>query len=226
MSTQPSDSDRLGEIIGAAAAEVRAPAPLRERVDAQRAARGGPGFPLVVLAGAAAVLTVSAVLVLAFGLVGGDRVIEGPTLARAADAALRPPVGSAPAEDAGDPVLIRAGIAGLRFPYWDDTFGLDATASRRDVIGSRSAMTVLYRGRGGHVGYTIVDGPALAIPAGARWINRGKLSLATFMRGRARVVTWRRAGHTCVIASRDASAARLISLAAWTGDGRVGGYGR
>jgi hypothetical protein len=226
MSTQPSDSDRFGEMIRAAAAEVRAPEPLRERVDAQRAARGGFGFPLLVLAGAAAVLAVSAVLVLAVGLFGGDRIIEGPTLARAADAALRPPVGRAPAEDAGDPVQVRAGIAGLRFPYWDDQFGLDAVASRRDVVGSRSAMTVLYAGRGGHVGYTIVDGPPLAIPAGAQWINRGKISLALFMRGRARVVTWRRAGHTCVLASRDASATRLLSLAAWTGDGGVGGYGR
>jgi|SRR4051794_26471806 len=226
MSTQPSDSDRLGEMIRAAAADVRTPEPLRERVEAQRAARGGLGFPLLVLAGAGAVLAVSSVLVLAFGLLGGDRVIEGPTLARAADAALRAPTGAPPAEDEAHPVLIHAGIGGLRFPYWDDQFGLEATASRRDVVGSRAAMTVRYEGRGGHVGYTIVDGAPLAIPAGARWINRGRLSLALFMQGRAMVVTWRRAGHTCVIASRDAGAARLLSLAAWTGDGRVGGYGR
>jgi hypothetical protein len=226
MSTQPSDSDRLGEMIRAAAAKVRAPEPLRERVDAQRASRGGAAFPLLVLAGAAAVLAASAVLVLGFGLLGSDRIVEGPTLARAADTALRAPVGSPPAEDGTDPVLVRAGIAGVRFPYWDDQFGLDAVASRRDVVGTRAAMTVMYEGRGDHVGYTIVDGPPLAVPAGARWVNRGRLSLATFMRGRATVVTWRRAGHTCVLASRDAAASRLLSLAAWTGDGRVGGYGR
>src|SRR4051812_49807507 len=120
MSTQPSDSDRLGEMIRVAAAEVRTPEPLRERVEAQRAARGGLGFPLLVLAGAAAVLAVSAVLVLALGLLGGDRVVEGPTLAHAADAALRPPAGRPPAEDAAHPVLIHAGIGGARLPHSGD----------------------------------------------------------------------------------------------------------
>src|SRR4051812_27087708 len=131
MSTQPSDSDRLGEMIRAAAAHVRTPEPLRERVEAQRAARGGLGFPLLVLAGAGAVLAVSSVLVLAFGVLGGDRVIEGPTLARAADAALRAPTGAPPAEDEAHPVLIHAGIGGLRLPPRGDHVRPPAPPARR-----------------------------------------------------------------------------------------------
>jgi hypothetical protein len=87
-------------------------------------------------------------------------------------------------------------------------------------------MTVEYRGRRQRVGYTIVAGPALAVPGEAQRVRRGSLGLAVVRRDGATVVTWRRAGHTCVLASRDAPARRLLDLAAWTGDGRVGGYGR
>jgi hypothetical protein len=123
-------------------------------------------------------------------------------------------------------VLVRAGIDGLRFPYWDDVFGLEATSVRRDHVGARAAMTVEYRGKGQRVGYTIVAGPPLAQPAGMRQVRRGALRLDVFRQNGAQLVSWRRAGHTCVLASRDAPVARLVRLAAWTGGGRIAGYDR
>ena len=223
MTRSTPDTDPLGAAIRAAAGEIRAPEALRARVADQRAA-APRGVPLALLAGALAVVACAAALVLVVGLFGGSNTIEGPTLARAADAALGTAKGPPPVVDQNDTVLVRAGIAGVQFPYWDDQFGLHAVAMRREAIATRSAMTVEYRGGGQRIGYTIVAGRPLAVPSQARTMRRGSLRLATFTRGRATVVTWERAGHTCVLASRDTSVRRLIALAAWTGGGRVGGY--
>jgi hypothetical protein len=222
-------SDELGATLRAAVADVRAPAALRARVEAERAARRRPAarrFPSLHLAGAATALAGAAALVLGLGLIGGDDRTERPTISQAALLALRSTPGPAPAEDERHPVLVRAGIDGLRFPYWDDAFGLEATSVRRDHLGARAAMTVAYRGKGQRIGYMIVAGPALAAPDGARRVRRGSLGLAVFRRHGAQIVTWRRAGHTCVLASRSAGAARLLRLAAWTGGGRIAGYDR
>src|SRR4051794_6185114 len=221
-------SDELGTAIRAAVADVRAPAALRARVEAERAQRRRRtrrGAGSLHLAGAAAALACAAALVLALGLIGGDDRTERPTLEQAALVALRSTPGPAPAEDERHPVLVRAGINGLRFPYWDDQFGLDATSVRRDHVSARSAMTVQYTGKGERIGYTIVAGPALKLPADARTVMRGRLALAVFRSHGAQIVTWRRAGHTCVLASRQAGAGRLVRLAAWTGGGRIPGYG-
>jgi hypothetical protein len=221
-------TDQLGAAIRAAAADVRAPAALRARVEADRAARHRPRarrFGSLHLAGAAATLACATVFVLALGLIGGDQRTEGATLSHAAAVALRSTAGPPPAEDESNHVLIDAGIDGLRFPYWDDQFGLDATAVRVDPVSERGAMTVEYRGRGQRIGYTIVGGAPLKLPRDARMIRRGSLSLAVVRQNGAVVVAWRRAGHTCVLASRDAGVARLVKLAAWTGGGQIPGYG-
>ena len=225
MTRSTPDSDPLGAAIRSAATEIRAPRALRERVEAHRPQAGSHGVPAALLAGALAVVAGAAALGLAIGLLGGLNVIEGPTLARAADAALHTATEPPPAEDASG-VLVRAGIAGLRFPYWDDQFGLDAVAMRHETVGGRRAITVEYRGGGQRIGYTILAGRALGIPSPVRWVQRGRIRLATLMHDGATVVTWQRAGHTCVLASRNASARRLLSLAAWTGGGRISGYGR
>ena len=221
-------SDEIGVAIRAAVAEVQAPAALRARVEAERAGRRrrrSRGFGSLHLAGAAAALACAAVLVLAVGLLGGENRTEGPTLQQAALVTLRTASGPAPAEDESHPVLVQAGINGLRFPYWDDQFGLDATSVNRGNVASRRAMTVQYQGENERIGYTIVAGPALKLPADARSVTRGRLSLSVFRAHGAQIVTWRRAGHTCVLASRDAGAARLLRLAAWTGGGKIPGYG-
>jgi len=220
-------SHELGAAIQAAMAGVRAPDALRARVEAERAARRVPrrvGALRVGLAGAGA-LALAAAIVLVTGLLGGGAGrLAGPTIARAADVALRPSRGPAPAEDPRHPVLVRAGIAGLRFPYWDDNFGLRAVSMHRHRLDRRDALVVEYRARGERVGYAIVAGRPLAVPDGARRVRRGPLPLAVLRRRGAVVVTWRRDGHTCVLASRQASVARLVELAAWTGGGKLAGY--
>ena len=87
MTRSTPDTDPLGAAIRAAAGEIRAPEALRARVADQRAA-APRGVPLALLAGALAVVACAAALVLVVGLFGGSNTIEGPTLARAADAAL------------------------------------------------------------------------------------------------------------------------------------------
>ena len=229
MKHEPHPSDELGAAIRAAAAEVSAPPALRARVEADRSARRAPRerrFPALHLAGAAAVGLCALVITLGIGLFGGDDRTEAATLAGATNLALSSVQGPAPAEDERDTALVRAGINGLRFPYWDDEFGLDATSARRGHLGARSAMTVVYRGKGERIGYTIVAGPALALPGDARRTHRGRLPLAVLERGGATIVTWRRAGHTCVLASHQAGAKRLLQLASWTGGGAVPGYTR
>src|SRR4051794_656268 len=138
-------SDELGAAIRAAVAEVHAPPALRARIEAERAGRRrrtSRGFGSLHLAGAAAALACAAVLVLGLGLLGGDSRTERPTLDRAALVTLRASNGPAPAEDKRHPVLVRAGINGLRFPYWDDQFGLEATSVNRGHVAARAAMTV------------------------------------------------------------------------------------
>ena len=226
MTRDPPGTDELGAAIQAASADVRAPQALRERVEALRSARRGGHPLLLVLAGAAAVVASALAIVLVAGLVGSGGRIEGPTLARAAGVALRPATEAPPVEDATDPVLVEASIAGLRFPYWDDQFGLEAVAMRHDAVGGRPALTVEYRGgRDESVSYMILSGKPVSVPADADWVRRGRLPLAVLTRGGATVVTWQRAGHTCVLSSRGTPARRLLALAAWTGEGRVGGYG-
>ena len=137
-----------------------------------------------------------------------------------------PAAGPKPAEDRDEPALVTAQINGLQFPYWDDDFGLNATGVRSERLAGRKAMTVTYENRRQVVGYTIVAGPALRVPRGAEIMSKGGVDYAYLRQNGVNVVTWRRAGHTCVIASREAGEYDLMKLAGWTGAGGVGGYPR
>src|SRR5215212_5996652 len=98
--TDDRHSEELGTAIRAAVAGVHAPAGLRARVEADRAARRSPRRsrgPALGFAGAAAVGLSAAAIVLVMGLLGGNERREGPTLAGAVSVALRAPVGRPPA---------------------------------------------------------------------------------------------------------------------------------
>ena len=66
------------------------------------------------------------------------------------------------------------------------------------------------------VGYTIVDGQPLTAPPGRapggcrRHARCGSRSLDG-----ALVVSWERAGHTCVLASRTATLPQMLRFVAW-----------
>jgi hypothetical protein len=219
-------------LVRDAAADVRAPDALRERIaalqDAEpKAARSRPartgggrawGFNrgFAGLAGAAAAIAL--VLVLTLSGAGG-----APTVAQAAALSSRGATLPAPHHDSEGSVLLNRTESGVAFPYWEDRFHFVATGARTDTLGGRHTTTVFYRDRHGrHLAYAIVSGPALKAPAGAEQITRNGVPMwtATTASGTT-VVTWRRAGHSCVLASRDVPAAQLQALASWRANGSI-----
>jgi hypothetical protein len=198
------------EMLHRAAAD-RAPARLRLRIQGQlvRPPRGSrvPGYGAV--AGAIAAAAVAVVLVLPGGAPGS------PSVSQAARLALRGPLAPAPAPDSTDP---RAKLAdrfqGVYFPNYLATLGWRAVGMRRDRLDGRPATTVYYQGRDGLVAYTIVGAPALSPPSGLVTRLNGFELRAFSLAGRT-VVTWRRAGHTCVLSAARVPVGVLEQLAGY-----------
>jgi hypothetical protein len=208
------ESERIGAAIRAAAGTVEAPPKLRARVAEERLGeaprRGTSRRLLPALAGAAAV---AAAIAIALVVAGGG----GPTISDAAQAALREPTGPAPAKDPRDKRFVRAEIGGVRFPnYTWYAKSWTTVGARRDELSGREALTLVYRGGGKRVGYTIVDGDPLDVPAGARRVSAKGDGYDVFRRGETLIVTWREGGHTCVLASRDLDEDRLVAFATWS----------
>ena len=89
-----------------------------------------------------------------------------------------------------------------------------AAGQRADQLDGRQAVTVYYDGSGTRIAYTILSAPALRWPgAQTRWIDGTRIQSLRYD-GRV-VVTWRRAGHTCVLSGTGVSAQLLSQLAAW-----------
>lgn len=201
------------EVLHEAAAE-RAPARLRMRLEAQRnsrAARPRSKPAYAVVAGALACAVAALALLLPGGTPGS------PSVSQAAQLALRGPSGAAPAADPTDPRMkLAQRLEGLYFPNWSDTLGWRAVGVRSDQLRGRRAVTVYYRRQGMSVAYTIIAAPALAQPS-TPVTHLGRFALrALNLRGRT-VVTWRRAGHTCVISASGVPTRVLERLADWPG---------
>lgn len=212
------DTEHIGAMIRAAALSVQAPPELRARIsdeDAQagRAARPRrPAFrPPALVAGLAACAAAVALALIA--LTGGA---GGPSVDDAVAAALKPATAPAPAVDGTNQTALKASVDGIAFPNYRWSEKRWSTAGARDdQLDGRAAKTVIYRSPKGDVGYTIVDGKALDEPDGARIVNRGGVRLTVLRKDGADVVTWRRAGHTCVLASKTAGPDTLIRFATW-----------
>jgi hypothetical protein len=139
----------------------------------------------------------------------------GPSVSEAAALALRGPLGPPPAPDPAHRYLLHARVGQLAFPSWHD-HGLRVTGVRRDRLDGHQVVTVYYAGRGGRLAYAIVSSPALRRPPSAgRWV--GGLHFQTLLIGGRTVITWRQAGHTCVLAARGATAAAMERLVAERG---------
>jgi hypothetical protein len=161
---------------------------------------------------------VAAVVAFLFVLVSQS---PGPTAERAADIAQLP--ATAPAPSASGSVL-RAEVDGVRFPDWGPEFGWHATGMRRDEIGGRAATTVFYEHMGHRLGYTIVSGPPLPRPAGARTVERNGLQISVSRdpaHGGHDVAVFERGGRTCVVAGHVIHLSTLLDLAAWKGGGSL-----
>jgi hypothetical protein len=200
---------------------VQAPDSLRHAVqvavrDAARApARRGLRLPLarprafVLAGGSLAALVVVLALVL-----GGGGGATGPTVADAARAALGPATAPAPPARPGGH-LLTASLDGIVYPTWTRS-GWRAVGERNDTLAGRHVRTVLYTAaNGARVGYAIAAGDALPLPGG-RVVRRRGVAIRVLAIDGANVVTWRRDGHTCVLAARGVDAASLVRFASYS----------
>jgi hypothetical protein len=191
-----------------AAIDVEAPARLLERLRHPQPARR-PRRRRFTRRGLIAVVAVLAILAL---LAARDHGLDvrGEAHLALARATLAPP-----AQSATDHAVLTAAVGGAAFPNWRGR-GWRATGARSDALDGRSVETVFYDSSGyGRAGYSIVAGSPLAI-GGAQSVRQyAGVSYAVLKFDGATVVTWRRDGHTCVLASRRAPVAVLLGLAGW-----------
>ena len=209
--TEPrTDGPDLTPLIG----EIRAPASLRQRVAEleDRRARSSRRGLAALTAGAA---TLFGAAIAAIVLSGSGA--ASPTLAQAAVLGTASATLPSPGQDEANPAHLRASVDGQAYPYWGDRIGWHDTGQRRDRVGGREAVTVFYaNGAGTRIGYTIVSGPALAVPT-APSVTRGGVTYSLVAFQGSRLVTWRRGGHTCVLVGRGVPTQRLLSLASSPG---------
>jgi hypothetical protein len=215
-------AERGRELVAMAVAETSAPLGLREHIERERerarpVARRrwlGLGASFVaVLAAATAALVIS---------IGGT---TAPSVLATVQLAGGGPTLPAPKHDARNPALLQTRIEGLPFPDWNAEFAWRAVGARRDEVGGRRATTVYYDGPAGpqtRTAYTILGGPAIEPPDGARTLRLRGSTFHLLARGGKRIVVWDRGGHTCVMsAPAVVPEERLLDLAAWDAGGRV-----
>ncbi len=129
---------------------------------------------------------------------------------------MRPSTQPPPPQSRRNPNLLASSAAGIAFPYWGDRFGWQTAGARTDTVAGRTVTTVFYTHRGaGRVWYSIVSGAALSVPAGSPTIERHGVSFHVVRATNPTVVTWREAGHTCILTARAVDAGTLVRLAAW-----------
>jgi hypothetical protein len=202
LSAGPPVLDGSGIVAGdeAAPGEERRPMLARRRTGRGRLV--APGL-------AAATLAALVALVVTVALPGGT----APSVAAVARLGMLAPVAPAPAS-AG--TTLHAEQAGLPFPDWGRRFGWHAAGTRTDRIADRDTRTVFYAHMGHLIGYTIVDGPPLDVPDGARRVRRDGTTIALYRDRDGRdVAVFERGGHTCVLAGHVLHRDTLVKLAAW-----------
>ena len=157
-------------------------------------------------AATALAIVVAAVVVIVSG--GGS-----PTVSQTAHLALAAATMPAPAPSASDRDLLDLHVGRIPFPSYVRSTRWRASGTRRDTLHGRTVTTVFYRtGDRTRVGYAIVSGRTLATPAGpTQTIGGVRYTLAHA--GSAKLVTWWRDGHTCVIAGPTVSDQTLLALA-------------
>ncbi len=197
------------------AARPTAPPSLRAALaDAERERRRPAArvrAPMLGFAAAAAGVIALAVVAL---LPGGS----APSVTAVAALAAAGPSSPPPASDPAHAGALRSEIDGVRYPYWADAFGWRASGIRTDRVGGRPTMTVVYANAANQtVDYTIVGGAPLGEPAGRAQQSNGTRFVGLTAGGR-QIVTWRRDGHTCLVAATGVPLPTLLRLAEWRYD--------
>jgi hypothetical protein len=213
--TPPTESELI-ELLRSI--DARAPERLHRRIDAlvaasspkgERTSRRSRPAGLRLALGAAALGVIAVVLVAS--LSGGGSAL---TLRTAVALTLRPATAPAPAQDPQAPTELAADVEGIAFPYWDDRFGWRSTGARTDSVDGRTVRTVFYARGHQWIGYAIVSGSAPSVGGGVARTRAGTVYRFLAEDG-ARVVTWRRDGHLCVVSGHGVSDATLMALASW-----------
>jgi anti-sigma factor RsiW len=191
----------------------RAPQRLRAGIEAARPTRASRVRWRAGYLGAAAAVLAAAVLALVLALPSGTP--GGPSISAAAALAARGQTMGAPAPDPANPgVRLNESVDEVYFPNWTSRLRWRAVGERIDRLNGRKAVTVYYDWKGRRVAYTIVAAPALKLPAG-KTTRRNGTALDTATLDGHQVVTWWRAGDTCLLSGSGVTAAELQTLAAW-----------
>jgi hypothetical protein len=200
-------------------AREREPESLRGAVETHRRAhrRGGARFlrPRLAFAGALAAVVVAAVA--AVTLSGGP---GAPTVAQAARLAARPPTGPPPRPADDSRTELAVDVEGVSFPNLLRSYGWRSAGVRHDKLDGRRATIVFYAKGARRIAYVIVAGSGLPRPSAAKATERGGVRFQTLRVDGRPAVTWRRAGHTCVLTGA-AARAELLTLANWRGRGAL-----
>ncbi len=186
------------------------PGRIRDR-GARRSLASRPSPRLAAAVAFAAAVAVVLALVLTTGAS-----TSAPTVLQASGAGLRTASEAAPAESPHNPHLLAASAVGISYPYWGGKLGWKAVGARTDTVGGRTVTTVFYtNSRAQRIGYSIVAGSALAIPAASTAVEHRGVGFHVLNHAGPTIVTWREAGHTCILTARGVSAGTLMRLATW-----------
>jgi hypothetical protein len=207
------DTEHIARRIREAVEGVTAPQRLHAVV-AEQTARRAPARRRRLLGLGGGLVATAAAVVVALVLVLGSR--GEPAIGDAVALAQRTPTRDAPAVDPTNPKRVEKQVGGVWFPNYDyegDT-GWRPIGSRTDDLDGRRAVTVAYKGAGGPVSYTIVDGAPLEVPKGVPWHEYARFR-AAILRDDAgrRVIAWEKGGRTCIIAGKDEDVSALLEAA-------------
>lgn len=196
----------------------RAPDRLRARVEAERRAakhRGGSALERrrggrLVYGGGLAVALAAAVLALVLVLPGGAP--GAPSVSQAAALALRGATGPGPGVDPNRAGRLNMDVQEVYFPNLA-SLHYRVIGQRVDRLDGHPAVTVYYLKGGRTIAYTIVaTALKLSASTSGAWGTRG-LYMHTAMIGTRWVISWRRAGDTCVVSGSGPSRAELAAFA-------------
>jgi anti-sigma factor RsiW len=204
--------------------EVQAPDSLRQRIEEQAKAAGASRrrvrprprvrlrLAIPSVSALAAAVAVAVVLIASGGGTSAPTLAQ-PTLAQATHLTLASATSPAPVESRSGANTLDDSAAGIPFPYWRRSVAWNAVGARADRVSGREITTVFYASQSGtRVGYAIVGGSPLPVHGGST-VSRHGVQFTLLNLGGARLVTWLRSGHTCVIAGRSVSDRTLLRLA-------------
>jgi anti-sigma factor RsiW len=191
---------RAVAMLTRARVEDRAPAHLRARIESASSPAVRVRIPVrLAVVGAVAGLALALVLILPSGTPGG------PSVSQAAALGARGATMSAPTPSSPGAAELPVAVGSLHFPNWETTLGWRATGQRVDRLDGHRVATIYYAHDGHTVAYSIVSAPVLARPPGERYVQ-------SFRQNGRTVITWREAGHTCLLSAAGVPESVLAAL--------------